>query len=201
MPPATRSVTRRSVHRSPSTLGGIYAKISQHILLKAESEALKARYEHLRDDIMAYLDLHGEVDERGSKSIALPAHVLSAGKEYSSVKRERRVSTSFDEDAAESLLLPKGLLPSVQRTIVTINSTMPVESSFGVGEDGHTVRLFTGESSPGAVVDVPEAVVSWSTSIDQNEVYVLNQEGLITDAELDSLFVENVTFAYKPLTS
>lgn len=35
--------------------------------------------------------------------------------------------------------------------------------------------------------------------LDQDELYVLNQEGLITDAELDGLFAENVTFAFKPI--
>jgi hypothetical protein len=36
--------------------------------------------------------------------------------------------------------------------------------------------------------------------IDQNEVYVLNQEGLITDAELDSMFNERETFAFRPIS-
>lgn len=34
---------------------------------------------------------------------------------------------------------------------------------------------------------------------DQDELYVLNQEGLISDEELDSLFETNVTWAFKPL--
>lgn len=36
--------------------------------------------------------------------------------------------------------------------------------------------------------------------IDQNEVYVLNQEGLLTDAELDSMFAERETFAFRPIS-
>lgn len=35
--------------------------------------------------------------------------------------------------------------------------------------------------------------------IDQDKVYVLNQEGLLSDDELDSLFTESETFAFKPL--
>jgi hypothetical protein len=42
-----------------------------------------------------------------------------------------------------------------------------------------------------AVVMIPQ--------IDQNAVYVLNQEGLLTDAELDSMFSESETFAFRPL--
>lgn len=191
----TRTVTRRTTR--PRGAAGIIGKITQHLVCKAESEALKTRYEHLRDEIMAYLDKNGEVDEKGHKTLDLPTPILVAGKEFGSVKRERRVSTSFDEEAAEALLSPKGLLSRVQRTIVTINSTMAIESTFGV-VDGHTVRVFVGD---GKSVDVPEAVVSWATVLDQNEVYVLNQQGLITDEELDELFVENETFAYKPLAS
>lgn len=43
-----------------------------------------------------------------------------------------------------------------------------------------------------AVVMVPE--------IDQNEVYVLNQEGLLSDDELDSMFAERETFAFRPIS-
>lgn len=192
----TRTVTRRTTR--PRGAAGIVGKITQHLVFKAESEALKTRYEHLRDEIMTYLDKHGEVDEKGHKTLELPQPVLVAGKEFGSVKRERRVSTSFDEEAAEALLTPKGLLSRVQRTIVTINSTMAVESSFRV-VDGHNVRLFPGDGEPS--VEVPEASVSWVTVLDQNEVYVLNQQGLITDKELDELFVEHESFAYKPLAS
>lgn len=43
-----------------------------------------------------------------------------------------------------------------------------------------------------AVVMVPE--------IDQNEIFVLNQEGLLTDDELDSMFAERETFAFRPIS-
>jgi hypothetical protein len=35
--------------------------------------------------------------------------------------------------------------------------------------------------------------------LDQDELYVLNQEGVISDAELDGLWVESASFAFKPL--
>jgi hypothetical protein len=35
--------------------------------------------------------------------------------------------------------------------------------------------------------------------VDQDEVYVLNQEGLLTDEELDSLFEERITWALIPI--
>jgi hypothetical protein len=35
--------------------------------------------------------------------------------------------------------------------------------------------------------------------LDQDELYVLNQEGILSDEELDSLFVETESFAFKPI--
>jgi hypothetical protein len=35
--------------------------------------------------------------------------------------------------------------------------------------------------------------------LDQDELYVLNQEGVISDEELDGLFVETESFAFKPI--
>lgn len=35
--------------------------------------------------------------------------------------------------------------------------------------------------------------------VDQDEVYVLNQEGIISDDELDGVYEENVTFALVPI--
>jgi hypothetical protein len=35
--------------------------------------------------------------------------------------------------------------------------------------------------------------------LDQDELYLLNQEGVISDDELDGLWVENVSFAFKPI--
>jgi hypothetical protein len=38
-----------------------------------------------------------------------------------------------------------------------------------------------------------------TTVLDQDELYVLNQEGVISDEELDALFTENISYAFKPL--
>jgi hypothetical protein len=39
-----------------------------------------------------------------------------------------------------------------------------------------------------------------TTVLDQDELYVLNQEGVISDEELDALFTEKISYAFKPLT-
>jgi hypothetical protein len=193
-PTTRRVVNRRATTPRTPTATGIFGKVRQHLVFKSESEVLKRRYEVLRDDIMKYLDENGEKDEKGHKSLDLPTPISVAGKEFTSIKRERRVSTSFDEAAAEELLnTKKGLLARVQRTTLTITSSMVVNDAFQVTGDGRVI-LWRDDL-------VKDAVLSWSKGIDQNEIYVLNQEGLITDKELDSLFVENESFAYKPLAT
>lgn len=49
--------------------------------------------------------------------------------------------------------------------------------------------------------DVEDRVVKWQMvmMVDQDEIYVLNQEGIISDEELDSLFDENVVYALRPV--
>ena len=188
----SRVINRRSQPTSPS---GIFGKVKQHLVCKTESEVLKKRADSLRDDIMTFLEHNGIADEKGSLLIELPDTLAVAGKEFRSIKRERRVSTSFDEEAAERLLHTKGLLARVQKSSVKITSSMPSGTPFDVDEKG----VYSGANMSSLGDKVEDAVVEWSTYLDQNEVYVLNQEGHITNEELDRLFVENITWAYKPL--
>lgn len=192
----SRIVNRRGPAPQPTTAAGIFSKVKQHLIFKTESETLKKRAEKVRDEIMIFLEKNGEVDEKGSLSLDLPAHITAGGKEFASIKRQRKVSTSFDEEAAEELLNTKGLLARVQKTTVTITSAMPAEHAFYLNSVGTVVE----DALPKGLVH-EDARVEWSTFLDQNEVYVLNQEGLITDEELDLLFVEHISWAYLPLQS
>ena len=126
----SRVISRRSAPAEPTTAAGIFSKVKQHLIFKTESETLKKRAEKVRDEIMIFLEKNGEVDEKGSLSLDLPAHITAGGKEFASIKRQRKVSTSFDEGAAEELLHTKGLLSRVQKSSVTVTSSMPSEGAF-----------------------------------------------------------------------
>jgi len=191
----SRVISRRGPAAQPTTAAGIFGKVKQHLIFKTESETLKKRAEKMRDEILDFLEKNGEVDEKGSLSLDLPAHILAGGKDYASIKRQRKVSTSFDEGAAETLLHTKGLLARVQKTTVTITSSMPAEADFLCRDD----EVIDVADADGFLYE--DARIEWSTFLDQNEVYVLNQEGLITDEELDLLFVETISWAYMPLQS
>lgn len=148
----TRHHTKR-VER-PIKVDSIVAKFRQWATIKHETAALTTRQNHLRDEISAYVDKHGVKDNRGSLFLDLDTPVEVGDQVFRQIKRERRVSTSFDEEAAEALLESKGLLAEAQTTI---------------------------------------------TVLDQDKVYVLNQEGKITDEEIDSLFVQRESWAFKPI--
>jgi hypothetical protein len=108
----------------------------------------------LKTSMMAAIVKDGEADEKGSLFLDLPTTVTVAGQTFRTLKRERRVSTSFSEDQATKILTKKGLLARCIKMVPTF---------------------------------------------DQDEVYVLNQQGLITDKELDSMLVESESWAFKPL--
>jgi len=149
-------VTRsHTAQRTPQT--GIVGKSTQFLALTTEAKALNDRAATLKKDLMAFLDENGEADERGHKTYTFPEPLTIGGKTFTGLKRERRVSDSFDEDVAETILTAKNLLA--------------------------------------------QALVQPEPVIDQDAIYVLQQEGKITAAELDSMFVQTESWAFKPLAS
>lgn len=157
-----RTVTRRvtvvdvAEPAPPITSTSLVSKAIAFLTLTNEAKAATERATGLKKEMMDALHTSGEEDDKGHKYLYFKNPIAIGGKKFSGLKRERRVSRLFDEDAAETLLEGKGLLERVQKEVVT-------------------------------------------TVLDQDEVYVLNQEGLLTDEEVDSLFAESESFAFKPV--
>lgn len=146
---STRTVKRRS----PGS--AVVGKLLQFLVLKDEVKITTDRLDSLKKELTEHVKAHGETDDKGHRNFLLPAPLVHGDKTYTGFQQQRRVSQSFDTEAAEYLLKRRGLWER-------------------------------------AVVMVPE--------IDQNEVYVLNQEGLLTDDELDSMFAERESFAFRPIS-
>jgi len=146
---STRTVRRRS---TGSTIVG---KLMQFLVLKDELKTTTERLDTLKKDLTSHVVEHGEVDDKGHRNFLLPEPIGHGDKTYTGFQQQRRVSQSFDTEAAEELLKRRDLW---ERATVVVRE------------------------------------------IDQNEVYVLNQEGLLTDDELDSLFAERETFAFRPIS-
>ncbi|MGW3153690.1 hypothetical protein [Streptomyces sp. NPDC001089] len=127
-------------------------------VLKAQVTEQTSRLNRLRDKVATAVEQRGYTDHKGSMYLDLPFPIPAGDNEYIRIKRERRVSVTADEEAAERILKAKG--PALYR------------------------RAFP---------PVP--------TLDVDELYVLLQEGALTEEEMDSIFQQRETFAFRGLTS
>lgn len=88
-------------------------KFRQWAILKAQSDIVSARMNHLRDDLMATVIADGDRDEKGNLYLPLPVPISVGGKEYTSLKREARTSSSVNEERAIALAANKGFLDDI----------------------------------------------------------------------------------------
>lgn len=149
-------------------------------LEKEKETNAKAVKERLRtDSLFPLIEKSGIEDEHGSLILtfesAIPITSVNAdgvrkSTTYVGVKKERRVSSVFQEDEARAWLKAHRLLSKVE-----------VETQVIVTRPGE------------------EAESSTSYSLDQDLIYVLNQEGKIPDEVLDSWFEDKETWALVPL--
>jgi hypothetical protein len=127
-------------------------------VLKAQVTDETSRLNKLRDKVAAAVEQRGYTDHKGSQYLDLPFPIPAGDHEYIRIKRERRVSVSADEEAAERILKTKG------------------------------EALYRRAFPP-----VP--------TLDADELYVLLQEGHLTEEEMDEILVQRETFAFRGLTS
>lgn len=127
-------------------------------VLKAQVTEETSRLNKLRDKISAAVESRGYTDHKGSQFLDLPFPVPAGENEYIRIKRERRVSVSADEEAAERILKSKG------------------------------EALYRRAFPP-----VP--------TLDADELYVLLQEGHLSEADMDEILVQKETYAFRGLTS
>lgn len=127
-------------------------------VLKAQVTEQTSRLNKLRDKVSGAVEQRGYVDHKGSQFLDLPFPVPAGDTEYIRIKRERRVSVTADEEAAERILKGKG------------------------------EALYRRAFPP-----VP--------TLDADELYVLLQEGHLTETEMDEILVQRETYAFRGLTS
>lgn len=118
--------------------------------VRAQGELIKAREQELKRRLSSIVEDHGEEDEKGHLWLTLPE---SAGG-YVSLQRQRRVSTSLDEEKTERILAGAGL----------------------------TERCYRMEPV-----------------LDQDEVMAALYEGLLTEAQVDEMFPQRITYAFVPV--
>lgn len=142
----------RVVKRS-NPLSGTVGKFRQFLLLKQEGVELKRREDLLKKDLLATAETEGTEDETGSQVFNLDEPITDGQKNFTGFTRQRRVSTSLNEERTELFLNAAGLLEAAQRTEVVL---------------------------------------------DHDKVFALQQEGKITESDLDSFFDTTITWAFVP---
>ena len=142
----------RVIQRRPKT--GVVATFLQFLHLQAEERVLKTRREKLKTELTTVAEEYGEADDKGHLVHSLDSPVEFEGKSYSGFMKQRRVSSSFNEETAEEILRKR---------------------------------------------EVYEDALSTQVYLDQDKVYRLQQEGRISEDDLDAMFEENVTWAFVPV--
>ncbi|MGW3273918.1 hypothetical protein ACWDFH_20960 [Streptomyces kronopolitis] len=142
----------------PTPFDPVIPTFREWAMLKAQQTDLTTRMNRLRDKVAAAVQARGYADHKGSQYIDLPFPIPVGDSEYIRIKRERRVSVTADEEAAERILKAKS--PELYR------------------------RAFP---------PVP--------TLDADELYVLLQEGALTEEEMDQIMVQKETFAFRGLTT
>jgi hypothetical protein len=125
---------------------------------RAEQERTGKSRDSYRNLLREILMEDGREDENGHRWLDFEEELTVEGKTYKAICAQRRISSSIDLDATESLSKELNLYDEV----------FPVKE----------VRQF-----------------------DEDKLYALNQQGKITDAQLDSLITEVETFAIVPVKS
>ena len=146
---------------------------------EAEANAKSVKERIRTDSLFPMIEALGSEDDKGSLVLLFdkPVPVTSVNADgvrksvtYVGVKKERRASPKFLEDVATEWLKANRLLNKVQVLVKTI------------------------VKRPGE-----EEEVTLSDYLDQDAIYVLNQEGKIDDATLDSFFEDEITWALVPV--
>lgn len=101
---ATRTVTRRSAARP----AGVAGKFAQFLALTNDVKTLTGRAGEIKKELMSFTEQHGEPDEKGHLLHTLADAVEVGGQKFLGFMRQRRVSQTFNEDAAKTLCEAKG---------------------------------------------------------------------------------------------
>lgn len=102
---ATRTVARRSPAARPA---GVAGKFAQFLALTNDAKAITTRASEIKKELMSFTEQHGEADEKGHLLHNLADAIEVGGQKFKGFMRQRRVSQTFNEDAAKSLCETKG---------------------------------------------------------------------------------------------
>lgn len=135
------TVVRKSRPKASANVSAAVSRIREMLIVKAIKEQHEKREKALKEQIHADLQSLGEEDDQGHAFFDLPEPVEAGGSTYTRIKRQKAVTTSFDEDVAKRILAKKvveatpgdpkhSLLDECQTTIVVLDEQKIREAHF-----------------------------------------------------------------------
>lgn len=174
-------VTRRSTQTDPlDEIAPLLTEFGGH---RKMSKELEVRMKGLKDRLMSILERRGKPDDKGSLWIEFDEPIAG----FEAIKRERRSSLSLDEDRAEEILDRAGVRDECTDVQITIDAeqmelVLKVLQKAGVYDEVVTVEH---------VLNHDKIMQLYFAEKDQDEPR-------ITEADIDAMFTEKVTWAFIP---
>jgi hypothetical protein len=97
-------------------LDPIKAEVKQYVSLKDEISNLEDRVKTIKSRLTKAIEAYGKTNEKG--------HIVldfNEGDDVTSIMKQRRVSKSFDETTADSILKSKGVYETCTKTITILD--------------------------------------------------------------------------------
>lgn len=84
-----------------------------------QSKEIDKRANDLKKELNTYVEQRGEETDQGHLLVELPDPVTVGGVQYRGFMRQRKVSATFLEDAAQKILEAEGIDPSLYLSTIT----------------------------------------------------------------------------------
>lgn len=126
----------------PVTYDPIIPYFRKWVILKEQVEEATRELNQLRDYCISSIEERGFRDHRGSQYIEMPFPIGS--KEFTKIKRERRVTTKVDEEVAELITRAKGVYEKCFAMVPTLDAEeLYVQYQLGVLTQEDMDMIFT----------------------------------------------------------
>lgn len=108
---------------TPGPLDGELGMIREYVVLGEQIKALTTRRDELKTTLSEVVQTRGESDGGGHQYLPLPTTVGG----YSGFQRQRRVSRTYDEQAAMEILSSAGLKDRCVHQVETLDQDMVMQ--------------------------------------------------------------------------
>jgi hypothetical protein len=137
-------------YNARNVTGNVGKLVREYLKSRRLRESAAEMENKFKKELMVLLETYGEKDDRGSSYLRMDDEVYDprTDEPVASVKRERRVSQSIDEDAAEEILKDLGLYDRCTTTITVLDEDAILSLNFsGELPDEAVQRMYSEKES------------------------------------------------------